>query len=70
MQFSKRSHEIVASQISAHGAPKINARLKFMHSYICMLKIMRAMWTWQDAEGAHVARYELANHQLHSLFIT
>ena len=52
------------------GAPKINARLKFMRSYICMLKIMRAMWTQQDAEGAHVARYELANHQLHSLFIT
>ena len=60
IQFSGRACEIVASQISACGAPKINARLKFMHSYICVLKIMRAMWTRQDAKGATVAQFSRA----------
>ena len=31
-----------------------------MYSYICVLKIMRAMWTRQDAEGAHVAQFPRA----------
>ena len=60
MQFSRHAREIVASQISVRGAPKINARLKFMHSYICVLKIMRAMWTRQDAKGVHVAQFSRA----------
>ena len=42
------------------GVPKINARLKFMHSYVCVLKIMRAMLTRQDAEGTHVAQFSRA----------
>ena len=28
-----------------------------MHSYICVLKIMRAMWTRHDAEGVYVAQF-------------